>query len=229
MKNGIRQVLLLSIVLVASAAVCNRPQNGERSDGIPLTANSYLPADYRLTSELYRKWLVAQENLNREVGSADRVLSTSRISVTQPSPARISAVVTRLEQNQRTRRAIESAGLSVRDYVLTTVALYQALNPPPRPTIAQLDSRNLDFVDRHRDEILRLRNTSDFQIAQCDDSEVDSDAHAHCDGEDCDEVHWVGNDSDGDAEHDHDDFDGDEEEFDGDEGDFDDEDVDSDD
>jgi ABC-type nickel/cobalt efflux system permease component RcnA len=84
-------------------------------------------------------------------------------------------------------------------------------------------------VDRHRDEILRLRNTSDFQIAQCDDSEVDSDAHAHCDGEDCDEVHWVGNDSDGDAEHDHDDFDGDEEEFDGDEGDFDDEDVDSDD
>jgi hypothetical protein len=216
MRGTIRRTLLpVSLVVIASAALCDRSQTG-RSDGIPLTANSYLPVDYRLTSELYRKWLAAQENLNRDVGGSDRVLSTSRISVTQPTPERIDALVGGLERNERTRRAIESAGLSVRDYVLTTIALYQALQPPRRTTVAQLNPDNVQFVSHNRDEILRIRNASQFQIADCDeDFDHDGDADAgYSDYDDAD-----GDDEDFVQADEAEDFDGDgdEEEFDEDE------------
>lgn len=203
MRSTIRRTLLpVSLIVIASAAVCDRSQTG-RSDGIPLTANSYLPVDYELTSELYRKWLVAQENLDGGVGDADRVLSTSRLSVTQPTPERINALVAGLQRNERTRRAIESAGLSVRDYVLTTIALYQALQPPSRTSVAQLHPGNVQFVSRNRDEILHIRNSSQFQIADCEEEIVIAQhTHAH-DGEDCDA-------EDADAE----DFDEDDEDFD---------------
>jgi hypothetical protein len=223
MRRTIRRTLLpIALIVIASAALCDRSQTG-RTDGIPLTANSYLPVDYQLTSELYRKWLAAQENLNRDVGGSDRVLSTSRISVTQPTPERIDALVGGLERNQRTRRAIESAGLSVRDYVLTTIALYQALQPPSRTTVAQLNPRNLEFVSHNRDEILRIRNASQFQIADCEE-DYDHDGHADVAHKDWDEADEADEDFDqADEDEDFDD-DGDDEDFDED---FD-EDVDSD-
>jgi hypothetical protein len=197
MRSTIRRTLLpVSLVVIASAALCDRSQTA-RSDGIPLTANSFLPVDYELTSELYRKWLIAQENLDRDVGRADPVLTSSRISVIQPTRERIDAVVSRLERNDRTRRAIESAGLSVRDYVLTTVAMYQALQPPGQ-TVALLRPGNLELVSRNRDEIVRIRNLSQFQIA---DNDEDAD-----EGEDADE--------DGDTDFDEDDDD--DEDFNGD-------------
>jgi hypothetical protein len=208
MRTTIRRTLLpVSLVVIASAALCDRSQTG-RSDGIPLTANSYLPVDYELTSELYRKWLVAQENLDGEVGDADRVLATSRISVTQPTPERINALVSGLERNDRTRRAIESAGLSVRDYVLTTIALYQALQPPSRVSVAQLHPRNVEFVALNRDEILRIRNSSHFQIADCEE-EVVIAQHTH-EGEDCDAED--ADDEDFDQDRDDEDFDEDNDE-----------------
>ena len=185
MRSTVRRTLLpMSLVVIATAALCDRSQTG-RSDGIPLSANSFLPVDYELTSELYRKWLVAQENLDRDVGRTDPVLTSSRISVIQPTPERIDAVVSRLERSDRTRRAIESAGLSVRDYVLTTVAMYQALQPPGRITVAQLRPGNVEIVSRNRAEIVRIRNASQFQIA-ADDRDTDEDDDTDFDEDDDD-------------------------------------------
>jgi hypothetical protein len=207
MRSTIRRTLLpISLVVIASAAVCDRSQTA-RSDGIPLTANSFLPVDYELTSELYRKWLAAQENLDRDVGGSDRFLTTSRISVMQPSPERINTLVAGLERNDGTRRAIESAGLSVRDYVLTTIALYQALQPQGRLTVAQLHPGNVQFVSRNRDEIIRMRDASQFQIAHCDE-DFDHDGDADAGYEDCDDAE--GDDEDFDQDGDEEDFDEDE-------------------
>lgn len=186
MRSTIRRTLLpMSLVVIATAALCDRSEIG-RADGIPLSANSFLPVDYELTSELYRKWLVAQENLDRDVGRTDPVLTSSRISVIQPTPERIDAVVSRLERSERTRRAIESAGLSVRDYVLTTVAMYQALQPPGRVTVAQLRPGNVEIVSRNRAEIIRIRNASQFQIA-VDDQDTDEDDDTDFDEDDDDD------------------------------------------
>ena len=160
-RSGAIVVLILSLLL---AGACR----GE--EGIPLTlasedgGNEFVPVDYELTSETYKKWLVAQENLKRDAGDADLGLPAQRVLLTNPSAGSIDSVVDELESVEQTREAIEAADLSVRDYVLATLALYQATDRPDtlglEPGGVPIRVTNVELASRHAEEIAAARSAS---------------------------------------------------------------------
>ncbi len=131
-----------------------------------------MPVDYELTSDNYKKWLVAQERLKQNAGDADLGQPADRILLTNPSAESIDGVVRELESNDRTRDAIKSAGLDVRDYVLTTLALYQASDRQDTlgisPGGVPIRASNIELASLHRDEISTARASSRVRIV--DDS-----------------------------------------------------------
>lgn len=149
---------------IALAAACR----GE--DGVPLELRGddgdgqFVPVDYELTSDTYRKWLVAQENLKRDAGDADLGLPAQRVLLTNPSAGSIDTVVEALERTEQTKDAIESAGLSVRDYVVATLALYQATDRPDTlelgPGGVRIPVTNTELASRHAGEISAARASS---------------------------------------------------------------------
>ena len=77
---------------------------------------------YEITSERYRQW----EQARRGLRAAKIGLSMS-IDPLRVSERDIEKAVSYFERNGRGRRIIEATGLSVRDYVLTTLALEQQM------------------------------------------------------------------------------------------------------
>lgn len=163
-RPGLARSLCVALLLGAVAGAC------DREEAIPLTLASedggdeFVPVDYELTSETYKKWLAAQENLKRDAGDADLGLPAQRILLTNPSAGSIDSVVDELESVEQTREAIESADLSVRDYVLTTLALYQATDRPDTLGLAPggvpIRVTNVELARRHAEEIAAVRSTS---------------------------------------------------------------------
>ena len=125
-----RTAQALSLLLVATLAAFGRGWVGSgdvdtalltRPGGDVLLAGGGR-LDYEITSDRYKQWEAAR-----------RALRAQRISLTMAiDPLRVSAVdIERaarfFDRNSKARRAIEGAGLSVRDYVLTTIALEQQM------------------------------------------------------------------------------------------------------
>ena len=167
--RGVRHLQLARAVCVAVALGVGAG-GCDREEGIPLTLASedgggeFVPVDYELTSDTYKKWLVAQENLKRDAGDADLGLPAQRVLLTNPSSGSIDSVVDELESVEQTREAIESADLSVRDYVLATLALYQATDRPDTlgliPGGVPIRTGNVELARSHADEISAARASS---------------------------------------------------------------------
>jgi hypothetical protein len=106
---------------------------------------------YEVRSERYRLWDIAQRSL---AGMRDARLS-SVIDTRRPTTKSIDRAVAYLQRNERARSAIEQTGLSVREYVLLSIAIDQqtsgvfgrprattaptppsAVAPPPTPGAA---------------------------------------------------------------------------------------------
>lgn len=114
--------------LLACAAGCG----GADADAPPLTAGdssagagtaaSRAVAD-DVTSEDYRKWLVAQQALDR----IPNLELPSRVSLREFDDADVARVEDYLEGNPQARAAIEGAGLDVKEYVRTSVALERSM------------------------------------------------------------------------------------------------------
>jgi len=77
---------------------------------------------YEITSDRYRQWEQARRTLR-----AQNISLTLRVDPLRVRPADIERAVAFFERNGKARRAIEGTGLSVRDYVLTTIALEQQM------------------------------------------------------------------------------------------------------
>jgi hypothetical protein len=75
---------------------------------------------YEITSDRYRDWEQARRALRSQ-----GISLTMRIDPLRVSESDIQKAVDFFERNGKARRAIEGNGLSVRDYVLTTIALEQ--------------------------------------------------------------------------------------------------------
>jgi hypothetical protein len=120
-----------------------------------------IQVDYRLTDENFARWEVAQRNLDRLPSSAFPA---------HRGPTRgnvIDRAVARLESSPRARTTIEATGLSVRDFVLQTIALAQATEVTQSGRLAGagiVPPENFRFVARHRERIgraqLAARNAS---------------------------------------------------------------------
>ncbi|HXG70163.1 MAG TPA: hypothetical protein VNJ04_06055, partial [Gemmatimonadaceae bacterium] len=106
-----------------------------------------------LTEEKFARWEVAQRNL-------DRLPASSFPKTAARGGDVIENAVARLESSARARRAVESAGLSVRDFVLQTVALAQAAAPRDGRATVTIPPENIVFVEDHRARILRAQARS---------------------------------------------------------------------
>jgi hypothetical protein len=120
----------LALLILVTFAACNR---GDSASGDVDTAllhragGDIMLADggrlaYEITSERYRQWEAARRALR-----AQRISLSMRIDPMRVTEADIQRAVDFFERNGKARRAIEGTGLSVRDYVLTTLALEQQM------------------------------------------------------------------------------------------------------
>ena len=109
--------------------------------------------DYRLTDQSFAQWEAAQRNLDRLPRSAFPASPGVGSNV-------IDRAVSRLESSPKARTAIEASGLTVRDFILQTIALAQAteaVEGAPAQGAALVSQENFRFVDRHRERIGRAQ------------------------------------------------------------------------
>jgi len=107
------------------------------------------PVSFQLTEDNFDKWENAQRNLDRLPAGALGSSSPVTGSV-------IDRAIARLNGSARAKKAIESAGLSVRDFVLETIALAQAVEAAGtgRSSVRSgVPAANFAFVERYRDRI----------------------------------------------------------------------------
>ena len=129
-------------------------------DSLSLTAPAF---EHDVTSEDYRRWLVAEEALARVSGFR----LADGIALESATDADVDRVADALEKNEPVRLAIESSGLSVEDYVKTTVALEQALYAS-RPSVPRASpARTGAFrAGDHRADIERVRLASPLRVSR---------------------------------------------------------------
>jgi hypothetical protein len=77
---------------------------------------------YEITSDRYRQWETARRALR-----AQKITLSMRLDPLRVTEADIERAVDYFERNRKARRIIEGTGMTVRDYVLTTLALEQQM------------------------------------------------------------------------------------------------------
>ena len=121
------------------------------------------PVDFRITETNYAQWEQAQRFL-------DALPRSAFVSATGASGNVIDRAVETLEASPRARTAIERTGLTVRDFVLETIALAQAAEagagkPPSGVTVP---AENVQFVQRYQSRIVQARAESRATRARVD-------------------------------------------------------------
>jgi hypothetical protein len=214
-----RRCATVALVMAALAAGCG----GGRSEGDTSVAGGDAGGievealKYEVTPDRYQRWVAAQRALDAIPG----IPTPPALDPWRVSDAEIDRAVQYLESDPRSRAALARAGVSARDYVLTTIALDQALvvaaQPPVSPGAVTAGSRprsgagtasaprsadratsggaasgtasrstapsttppartrtryrnlprtNQEIVERHRDEINRVRSGMRFRIVK---------------------------------------------------------------
>lgn len=121
------------------------------------------PISLRLTEANYAQWEQAQRFL-------DALPRSAFVSASGTSGNAIDRAVATLEASPRARTSIERTGLSVRDFVLETVALAQAAEagtgkPPGGVTVP---AENVQFVQRYQSRIMQARAEARAMRARAD-------------------------------------------------------------
>jgi hypothetical protein len=114
------------VAVVVMGGACNRGgRSGTDSaavagDAGPIEVDAL---NYEVTPDRYRRWVAAQRALDATPGLPD----PPRLDPTRFGERDISRAVQYLESDARARAALARAGISARDYVLTSLAIDQAL------------------------------------------------------------------------------------------------------
>ena len=166
--------LLLLTAFASLALACDRGRDNVAGGDVLSDSAGYQALDYSLTSDNYNKWLVAQ----RALDSAG-VDAPARLDIRRVSDEDIQRVTASLEAEPRARAAIESANMSVQDFVRTTVALAQSWDAVNGPAARVIGARpeNLDFLrERSRtDAAMQARPTGGIVGGGDSDDVRDSD------------------------------------------------------
>jgi hypothetical protein len=177
LEGGVLSLLL--VLLVAGGC------KGERQDGESALAASLIfdnaspearealsvPIDFRINEDNFARWSEAQSNLEQLPRSA--VNNTGQVRGNA-----VERAIARLESSPRARRAIERAGISVRDYVLETIALAQATEAAQTGrslSAAPIPPENSRFVERYAARVLRARAAARLARAEEQNYEMQSD------------------------------------------------------
>jgi hypothetical protein len=120
----------LSLILLAALASCRDADSASgdvdtallhRAGGDVMLADGGRLA-YEITSDRYRQWETARRALR-----AAKIGLSMQIDPLRVTESEIQRAVGLFERNRKARGLIESTGMSVRDYVLTTLALEQQM------------------------------------------------------------------------------------------------------
>lgn len=174
-------LLALALGVSLTAAQCGDRDRAALVGGeVTGDSTAYRALDYELTSDKYRKWSIAQHALD-SIGIDD----TIRLNVRNVGDDDVTRVVQSLQSRPEAKLAIERADLSVRDFVLTTIALAQSWDAINRPSvsISGLRSENVDFLRRQTtlDPVLRSRPRARF-LDDDDSDHGDSDGDSDSEG-----------------------------------------------
>jgi hypothetical protein len=113
--------LLLGAAMLVVAGACGREGGGTASGDA--AGGAVTAIDYEVTPDRYTRWVAAQRALDATPG----LPAPPKIDPMRLDESEIRRAVDYLEGDPGARAALARAGISARDYVLTTVALDQAL------------------------------------------------------------------------------------------------------
>jgi hypothetical protein len=170
-----QRLLLVTVALALAACGSDADESALLADSSRLVSSEYgevgdtaVAMQHEVRSEDYRRWLEAQ----RALDSLPGIEPPDPISLRYATEDDIDRLTRELEADQRIRSAIESSGLSVRDYVLTGVALEQAMlasEPTRRTALMGIPPANTELARRNSDEIRRQTASTRFPILRDDD------------------------------------------------------------
>lgn len=158
-----------------SAALHSQSAAGVLADTTPVRA-----LDYAVTADRYRSWAQAQ----RSLAVLPIATPAPTVRLRQLSDADVDRAVARLDADRDARTAIERAGLSTRDFVLTTLALAQAraaVDGGDRIRYVDLPRENLQLYERNRDDYLRFDRGARHRLVDDGDSDSESDTDGDTD------------------------------------------------
>lgn len=177
--------------LIVVVTACGGGERGGTAAGDAAEAE-VAALDYEVTPDRYQRWVGAQQALDAIPG----LPAPPKIDPMRLDEQAIRRAVEYLEGDARARAALARAGISARDYVLTTVALDQALvaasaasaapsaGPPAagspaaapqsrpaapsrtRPRVTGTPEANVELVRRNRGDVVRVLRTMRFRIAE---------------------------------------------------------------
>ena len=152
--------LAVVLLAVANCKKDNRTASSSQFTSLLFDASSpaarealATPVDYRLTEENYDEWERAQRFL-------DALPRSAFVSATGSQGNAIDRAVQTLEASPRARTAIERTGLTVRDFVLETIALAQAaeVRSGQAPGGVNVPLENVQFMQRYESRIMLARS-----------------------------------------------------------------------
>src|SRR2546423_6405521 len=164
---AVAAAVLLALV---SCKKDNGPPSGNQFTSLLFDATSpaarealATPVNFRLTESNYAQWEQAQRFL-------DAVPRSAFASASGAHGSAIDRAVETLEASPRARTAIERTGLSVRDFVLETIALAQAAEAQTgkAPGGVTVPPENLQFVQRYQSRIVQARTEARAMRARVD-------------------------------------------------------------
>ena len=153
--SPIRSVSAVAALLLLTLVSCKKdssPPSGSQFTSLLFDATSpaarealATPVSFRLTESNYAQWEQAQRFL-------DAVPRSALASASGAQGNAIDRAVETLEASPRARTAIERTGLTVRDFVLETIALAQAAEASAgrSPAGVSIPPENLQFVQRYQ-------------------------------------------------------------------------------
>lgn len=156
---------LFAFAIVLTGAGCRGDVKWTDSDG-DVAGGSYRLLDYEVTSERYRQWIAAHRALDGvEIGEP---VSVDLRNLTEKDIERVEET---LANHAAARASIESAGMSVRDFVLTTIALAQ-----PWAESSNAVTANVNVADPGPTVTRRPPSPQPVPIRVEDDDDSDSDS-----------------------------------------------------
>ena len=172
--SPIWSVPAVAVVVLLTVVGCKK-ESGPSSSGNQFTSLLFgatspaarealaTPVSFRLTESNYAQWEQAQRFL-------DALPRSAFVSGSGGSGNAIDRAVETLEASPRARTSIERTGLSVRDFVLETIALAQATEAQSGGSLGgvTVPPENLQFVQRYQSRILQPRNQSQAMRARVD-------------------------------------------------------------
>ena len=139
----------MTMVAMACMLMACDKLRGDRSDASLLTSSGGEVAladggslEFAITSEQYKRWDRARRGINKSVAARFGEI----LQPDGPTERSIDAAVTYLEGETSARRSIERAGMSVRGFVVMTVALEQEMRVASgQPAVRQPEPESLPY------------------------------------------------------------------------------------